>query len=65
MIWKSSLELNPLIQNSVQQDYLPELYFIIPVDIYGKPWGWERITPNSQNLLISPNNKKTITKSTS
>ena len=23
---KSSLELNPLIQNGVQQDYLPELY---------------------------------------
>ena len=26
LTWEGSLELNPLIQNSVQQDYLPELY---------------------------------------
>ena len=28
--WKSLLELNPLIQNIAQQDYLPEL-FVPPV----------------------------------
>ena len=34
------LELNPLIQNSVQQEYLPELYLIIRLNLYGKPWEW-------------------------
>ena len=39
LTWKTSLELNPLTLSSVQQDYLPELYPIIPLNIYGKPWG--------------------------
>ena len=29
-IWKNSLGLNSLIQNSVQEDHLPELYPIVP-----------------------------------
>ena len=58
LIWKSSLELNPLIQNSVQQDYLPELYPIIPLNIYGKPWGWGRINPNSQKCAHFFHQKK-------
>ena len=42
LIWKSSLELNPLIQNSVQQDYLIELYVIIPLSLYEKLLGMRR-----------------------
>ena len=30
LIWKSSLELNLLVQNSVQQNYVPDLYPCIP-----------------------------------
>ena len=58
LTWKISLELNPLIQNSVQQDYLPELYPIIPLNIYGKTWGWKRITSNSQTFIHFPHQKK-------
>ena len=28
--WENLLELNPLIQNSVQQNFLPELYSMYP-----------------------------------
>ena len=33
-----------------QQDYQPELYPIIPLNIYGKPWRWGRIPPNNQKF---------------
>ena len=36
---KSSFELNPLIQDRVQQDYLLALYLIIFLNLYGKLWG--------------------------
>ena len=66
LIWKSSLELNLLIQNSVQQDYLPELFPITsPLNIYGKPWGWGRTLSNSQHLLISLARKIPLNKFTS
>ena len=42
LIWKNSLELNPLIQNSVQQDYLIELYAIIPLSLFEKLLGMRR-----------------------
>ena len=29
-----------------------ELYPIVPLNIYGKPWEWGRTSPNSKNLLI-------------
>ena len=29
-----------------------ELYPIVPLNIYGKPWEWGRISPKSKNLLI-------------
>ena len=58
LIWKSSLELNALIQNSVQQDYLPELYPIVPLNGYGKHWGWGWITRNSQKFTHFPHQKK-------
>ena len=35
---KNSLELNSLILNSVQQDYLLEFYPIVPLNIYRKTW---------------------------
>ena len=59
LIWKSSSELNPLILSSVQQDYLSELYPIIRLNIYGKPWWCGRITPKSQNCTHFPHQKKT------
>ena len=40
---KSLLELNSLIQTSIQQGYLPELYPIIPINLCGKPWEYGRI----------------------
>ena len=43
-----------LIQSSIQQDYLSELYPSIPINIYGKPWGWGRIPPNSQKIYSFP-----------
>ena len=51
LIWKSLLGLNPLMQNNVQQDYLPKKYPIISLNIFGKPWGWERILPKLTYLF--------------
>ena len=48
LIWKSLSELNPLIQISVQQDYLPELYPIIELNLYEKLWVWRRIPAKSK-----------------
>ena len=45
---KNSLELNSLVQNSIQQDYLPKLYPIVSLSIHGKPWRWGRIPPNNE-----------------
>ena len=44
---KISLELHLLLENSVQQDCLPQLYPIMLLNIYGKPWGWGKIPPKS------------------
>ena len=52
IFWKNLLELNSLIQNSVQQDYLPEFYPIVPINIHGKPWRWGRIPPNIQKMYL-------------
>ena len=57
---KILLELNPLIQNSVQQDYLPELHPIIPINIYRKPWRWGIIPPNSQKCTHFPHQKNLL-----
>ena len=54
LIWKSSLKLSPLIQDRVQQDYLPEIYSIILLNLYGKTWGWGRIPANSQKFTHFP-----------
>ena len=37
-----------MIQSSTQQDYLQELYTIIPINLHGKPWGWGRIQANNK-----------------
>ena len=58
------MELDYLIQNSVQQSYLSELYSIIPLNIYGKPLGWGRIPPNSQNFTYFPHQKNALNKFT-
>ena len=42
LIWKSLLEPNPLIQNNVLQDYLPELY---PLYFCSYPKKWPKTTP--------------------
>ena len=68
---KAQLKLSPLIQNRVQQDYLPESYarhlpsyqifhkivaltrcglFYLPLNLYGKPWGWGKVLRSSQNF---------------
>ena len=60
-----SLELNLLIQNSIQQDYLPELYPIIPINIYVKLFGWGRIPPNRQKFTHFPHQKIPLDKFTS
>ena len=59
---KNLLELNPLIQDSDQQDYLPKFYPTIPLSIYGKPSGWGRIPPNGRKLLISLDRKMHLDK---
>ena len=72
---KAQLKLSPLIQNSVQQDYLPKSYarhlpsyqkcheivaptrsglFPIPLNLYGKRWGWKKILANSQKFTHFP-----------
>ena len=38
---------------------------IIPLNLYGKHWGWGRIAANSQNLLIFPTRKILLNKFTS
>ena len=38
---------------------------ILPLNHYGKHWGWGRIPANSQNLLISPTRKILLNKFTS
>ena len=75
---KAQLKLSPLIENRVQQDYLPESYarhlpsyqkcheivsptrcglFTLPLNLYGKSWGWEKILPNSQEFTYFPHQK--------
>ena len=74
---KAQLKLSPLIQNSVQQDYLPESYTRylpsyrkyqllhppgvdcspLPLNFYGKSWGWCKIPPNSQKFTHFPHQK--------
>ena len=75
---KARLKLSPLIQNSVQQDYIPESYAsylhsyqkcqkvvattscglsLLPLNLYGKPWVWEKILPNSQKVTHFPHQK--------
>ena len=63
LIWKNSLELNPLIQYSIHQDYLPDLYPIIPLNIYVKPWE-ENTHPTAKYLLISATRKIPLNKFT-
>ena len=75
---KAELKLSPLIQNTVQQDYLPESYashlpsyqkchkivaptrcglFPVPLNLYGKPWGWGKILLNIQKVTPFPHQK--------
>ena len=72
---KAPLKLSPLIQNRVQEDYLPESYarhlpsykkcckFVaptrcgllsLPMSLYGTPWGWGKLLPNSEKFTCSP-----------
>ena len=75
---KAQLKLSPLIQNNVQQDYIPDSCarfllshqkcqtFVAPtrpaqvrlspllLNLYGKPWGCEKILPNSQKCTHFP-----------
>ena len=50
------------MQNSVQQDYLPELSPIIPEAYMGNTWDWGRITAKKQKFTHFPRHKKAIKK---
>ena len=75
---KVQLKLSLLIQNSFQQDYIPESYARyllsypkyqknvaptrcglspLPLKLYAKPWGLEKILPNSQKFAGFPHQK--------
>ena len=60
MIWRSSLEINPLIQSSIQQDYLPELS---PEPLW-ESLRWGRILASSQKFTHFPQQKNSPGKST-
>ena len=70
-IWKSSLELNPLMQNNFQEDYLLELHPITPLPLPKHLWetlgmgDGEESHPTTKNLLISPTRKIPLNKFTS
>ena len=52
---KSSLEINPLIQNCVQQDYIPELYPWFPLLIkYAPSFDVVLLTPPGVDCQTSP-----------
>ena len=46
-----------MIQNRFQQDYLPELYSIIPLNLYGIPLRWRRIPVKTQKCTHFPQQK--------
>ena len=54
-----------MIQNRFQQDYLPELYSIIPLNLYGIPWRWGRIPVKTQKCTHFPQQKNPPYKFTS
>ena len=75
---KVQLKLSLLIQNSFQQDYIPESYARyllsypkyqktvaptrcglspLPLNLYAKCWGLEKILPNSQKFTDFPHQK--------
>ena len=56
---KSSLELNPIIQNSVQQDYLPELYPLYPSACPHHVWTFLP-SPKSLSLYAYPHQKNPL-----
>ena len=63
--WKKFIGSKSLDAKSVLQHYLPELFSIIPLNIYGNPGDGEESHPTAKNLLISPTRKKPINKFTS
>ena len=61
LIWKSSLELKPFIQNSVQQDYLPELCPNYPPKHLWETLGMgENPTQQLKNYLFPPPEKSPL-----
>ena len=54
------VRIKPFNTKQFQQDYLPELYPIIPLNLYGKPWGWKIIPPNSQKFTHFPPEKSVL-----
>ena len=57
-------DLKKLIRTKFQQDYLPELFPIVPLDIYGKPWRWGESHPTTKNVFIYPTRKIPLMKFT-
>ena len=52
------MQLNLLMQISVQQDYLPKVYTIIPLNNMGNAEDGEKSHLTAKNLLISLTRKK-------
>ena len=57
--------LKKLIGNKFQQNYLPELLPIVPLNIHRKPWRWGESHPTAKNVLIYPTRKIPVMKFTS
>ena len=56
--------LKKLIGTKFQQDYLPELFPIVTLNIHGKPWRWGESHPTVKNVLIYSTRKILLMKFT-
>ena len=56
--------LKKLIGAKFQQDYLPELFPIVLLNIHGEPWRWGESHPTAKNVLIYPTRKIALKKFT-
>ena len=58
---KKFIETKSVNTKRCQQDYLPVLYPITPLNLYEKPWRWGRILGNSEKIyLFSPSEKSSL-----
>ena len=54
--------LKKLIGTKFQQDHLPQLFPIVSLTIYGKPWRWGESHSIAKNVLIYPTRKTHLMK---